>query len=263
MHRRRPFDLTKGQIAFIKANWDTMSNGQMAKKFKMNFSTFSSKVHELGLYRMHFEYWTEEQVAFLKKMYHTCGDKELAEIFNKKWAKKKGWTLKHIEKKRKYQGLKRTKKELFEIKQKAVKTGVYVLGLEKTWNTRGRMKNGMVCYWKVNHRLIPWIKIKGRFVQYNRYLWERKYGKIPKNMNVVFKDGDTSNCTIKNLELVTKAEHARRNNRKSSQGLSDNYIAAMLAYNNPSLREDIKAFPDLIALKRSQLILNRTINIKI
>lgn len=46
---------------------------------------------------------------------------------------------------------------------------------------------------------------------YNRYLWEKHHGPIPPTHIVIFKDGDRSNCVIENLELLSKADNARRN----------------------------------------------------
>jgi hypothetical protein len=45
----------------------------------------------------------------------------------------------------------------------------------------------------------------------NRHLWEQHNGPIPPNHLVKFKDGNRSNCTIENLELVSMADNARKN----------------------------------------------------
>jgi len=46
---------------------------------------------------------------------------------------------------------------------------------------------------------------------YNRYLWEQHKGPIPPKHLVVFKDGDRAHCVIENLELLSRADNARRN----------------------------------------------------
>lgn len=46
---------------------------------------------------------------------------------------------------------------------------------------------------------------------YHRYVWEQENGPIPPGQFVVFKDRDRTNVVIENLELITKAENARRN----------------------------------------------------
>ena len=45
-------------------------------------------------------------------------------------------------------------------------------------------------------------------------IWEQKYGPIPKQHALIFKDGDTLNCTLDNLMLVTKNELMRMNQMK-------------------------------------------------
>jgi hypothetical protein len=43
--------------------------------------------------------------------------------------------------------------------------------------------------------------------QVHRILWEEANGPIPKDRNVVFKDGDRTNITLDNLMLVSRAQH--------------------------------------------------------
>lgn len=45
----------------------------------------------------------------------------------------------------------------------------------------------------------------------HRILWEDAHGEIPKGRVVVFRDGDSLNCCIENLELITRAELCKRN----------------------------------------------------
>ncbi|MFH0757349.1 MAG: HNH endonuclease signature motif containing protein [Bacteroidota bacterium] len=58
-----------------------------------------------------------------------------------------------------------------------------------------------------------YIKIAepNKWLHLHRYIWEMEHGPIPKELNLVFKDGDFLNCQIDNLELITKAENMRRN----------------------------------------------------
>jgi len=45
----------------------------------------------------------------------------------------------------------------------------------------------------------------------HRHLWMTHHGDIPKGSNVIFRDGDTMNCVIENLECITDKELAYRN----------------------------------------------------
>jgi hypothetical protein len=51
---------------------------------------------------------------------------------------------------------------------------------------------------------------KANWVQYHRYLWMQAYGSIPAKMVVTFKDGNSLNCTLENLKLITTAENMKR-----------------------------------------------------
>ena len=45
----------------------------------------------------------------------------------------------------------------------------------------------------------------------SRYIWRRHYGKIPKGRIIAFKDGNSQNCKLENLMMITRAENIRRN----------------------------------------------------
>lgn len=51
----------------------------------------------------------------------------------------------------------------------------------------------------------------GKWVPLHRFNWEKAYGRIPSKLKLVFKDGDTMNCDIKNLELLTPGQLLERN----------------------------------------------------
>lgn len=248
-------------VAFILSNYATMNNPEMAKHLGVCVQYVRTVCYEHGLKRMELEYWNEEQVQFLKKKFKTCGDKELAEIFNSKWPKQKGWTLKHIEKKRKYLNLKRTEKQLYKIKEKAKRKGVYVLGLEKTWMSRGAAPEGSVVIWATDSQWpTKHIKINGKYQNYHRYLWRKAGRYIPKGKRITTKPGISDAKSADDLECVTIAELALRNVSSSSKGLSDNYIAGIMTINNPGIREMVRNDKDLLGLKRQQLLLQREIN---
>jgi hypothetical protein len=248
-------------IDYILANWNTMSNKQMADHLGVCVQYVRNVCYKHGLYRMRLEYWTSEQIEFLSQQYRLCGDKELAEMFQQKWPKKKSWTLKHIEKKRKYLGLKRTPGELYEIKQKAKAKGVYVLGLQKTWMKRGAAPEGSVVEWATDSQWpSKWIKINGKFISYYRYLWQQAGNTIPENFNVVPKMGVTEVASVNDLECISRKEHQKRCSQKAIKDLSDNYVAATLSIKNKELREQIKQNPQIIKLKRNQILLQRSIS---
>lgn len=67
-----------------------------------------------------------------------------------------------------------------------------------------------------NGRDYKYIRIKkGVWKLYHRYIWEKEKGKIPENHLVVFKDNNTKNTNIENLELITMTENMYRNSKYS------------------------------------------------
>lgn len=51
----------------------------------------------------------------------------------------------------------------------------------------------------------------GEWKELHRHVWEKENGTIPKGMNVVFKDGNSLNCALENLEMISDAELCSRN----------------------------------------------------
>ena len=58
-----------------------------------------------------------------------------------------------------------------------------------------------------------WIKPEDgrRMMPKHRYLWEQAHGSIPKGWCVQFRDGDTTNCVLENLYLISRAKQVRKN----------------------------------------------------
>ncbi|MBC8053772.1 MAG: HNH endonuclease [Sphingobacteriaceae bacterium] len=254
-------DLTEHQISFIKSNYNTLTNPEIAKALGLKIQFLRKKIYELGLKRMELEYWTDEQINFLKSNFQQIGDVEMAEIFQIKWPKNKKWTLKHIEKKRNYLFLHRTESEIKAIHQRNVDNGRFLICVQKRWLKQGVAAEGEIRMWREQSgRYTPRIKINGKFVHWGRWAWEQHHGPIPTGMNVIFADNNPENHVIENLQLATDADLSKRNSRISSQGLSDNYIAGILTHGNPDQRKTLKEYPELLNIKRQQLLLQRTIN---
>jgi hypothetical protein len=66
---------------------------------------------------------------------------------------------------------------------------------------------------KRDGRFYKWIRIGlAKWVAYQRYQWEQAYGPIPKGHNVQFRDGDTLNCELSNLYLISRADQMKNEN---------------------------------------------------
>lgn len=61
-------------------------------------------------------------------------------------------------------------------------------------------------------RKYAYVRVKlGVYKLLHRYIWEMHNGPIPEGYIVVFRNDDTMNCTLENLELITKEENLNRN----------------------------------------------------
>lgn len=246
---RTPF--SEDEISFIKENFHKMNNRQIAKALGKTLTVVRNKCRELGLLHMELEYWTEEQIEYLKAHYKLKGDSEIAREFNKLWPKKKLWTKKHIDKKRGYLGLRRTQEEQFRIR-----TGRYLETDYADFNGLN-FPQGKKRLWLNNGKFRWMIKVGPVFVSMARFIWEQAHGPIPKGMKILFIDSDTSNCTLANLRLVSQADIGRIIAEKSHGKLSDGYVAGVMAFKNPEMKKILLNCPTLLEAKRQQLLLNR------
>lgn len=69
----------------------------------------------------------------------------------------------------------------------------------------------------------------GKWEYLARHTWRSFYGEIPAGHIVTFKDGDTMNCRIENLQLMSRADNARRNYSRDKytawhNELTDEYV---------------------------------------
>jgi hypothetical protein len=252
---------TQAEMDFLKDNYCTMTNGELASKLNMKLTSVRTQLYSMGFKRMELEYWTEEQTKFLKDNYKTIGDIELSEMFEKKWPKNKKWSKKHIEKKRKYLKLNRTQDEVKSVLKRNIDLGRFADCAVKRWKVSGAKPIGHVFTWKSESgQPLLVIKTKDGMVHYRRWLYEQTFGAIPDGMMVEIKDGNPLNIVPENLYLGTRSDHALLNAQKSIQGLSDNYIAGILTHKRKDIREDVKQNKGLIELKRLQITLKRAIN---
>lgn len=261
MGKTSAINWTQEMLQFIQDNFGSMDARPMAQALGVKTQTLRTKYYSMGLKRIEMEYWTDEQVTYLKDTYQLIGDKEMSRIYQERWPKTKQWTIKHIEKKRNYLGLHRSKQELQTIQQRNVDNGCFLLCPVKRWEKTGVAQEGEIRYCRTHSgRMVPRIKMNGKWVFWARYIWEKLHGPIPKQHNVIFKDRDPYNLNIENLMMVSDADLSARNCQQSSTGLSDNYVAGIMTRQNPELRAALKHHPELIELKRTQLKLEREIN---
>lgn len=180
----------------------------------ISFTSLRQKLYEMGLYKMHMEYWTDDMENWLKNNFRKYGDTEIAEIFNKKFPKEKKWTKKHINKKRFHLKLKRTDNNIQKIRERVNSKGIYTRASKKRWETIGERKMYSVVRWGK----LEWIKTPDGYKLKNRYMYEQQYGSIPAGMIVKEINGK--------LKLITREENALINSN-SKREKSELKIAIM------------------------------------
>jgi len=86
---------------------------------------------------------------------------------------------------------------------------------------------------KKDNKSYKYIRVsKGKWVLLQRWVWEQHYGKIPKAWVIRFRDGDTLNCDISNLECVSRAANMElnRNYEKAAQSMKKVWDRTRLRY---------------------------------
>jgi hypothetical protein len=254
---------TEEAIEWLRQNFDKYTNPQLAAAMGERVTNLRTKLYKLGLYKQRLEYWTEEQHGFLVENYLRMGDTEIAERMNELFEKKKGWSKKHVEKRRRQQGLKRTDEDRKRIFERNIKAGRYKDCNLKMWATRGVTADGEIRLWRNGANGTKgtyFIKDKGRFVPWNKAIWEKLHGPVPEGMVVGLKDfSRRDEMDPDNLELVTRQENVLRNSARHSQRLSDEWIKGIMKKWHGMTDEQIDAVPGIIEVKRNILKLKREI----
>jgi len=107
-------------------------------------------------------------------------------------------------------------------KQEDYLTATQIRNIKKTQFKKGNIPHNKI--YKEHHISIrkdsngtsyKWLKISDKeWVALHVYNYKKVHGSIPEGMMVVFKNGDTLNCNIENLECISKKENLIRNRKK-------------------------------------------------
>jgi len=177
---------TDGEINFLQQYYPVMPTSELAAIMDRSEKTIYHKAHALGL-KKNQEYLNS---PFSGRMKH--GDtKGLKTRFIKG----------HIP-------ANKGKKMSPELKKK----------LQHTFYKKGNLPantlyNGAITIRKDKRGILnKFIRLAlSKWEYLSRYIWEQHNGKIPRGYNIIFKDADTMNCNIDNLELLSNAELMKRN----------------------------------------------------
>ncbi|NCD40943.1 MAG: HNH endonuclease [Bacteroidia bacterium] len=76
-----------------------------------------------------------------------------------------------------------------------------------------RNKKTGICYKYIRLSKFKWVLM-------HRWIWETQYGVIPPGHVITFKDKDPMNCTLDNLECITRKELVSRNHNRAKASVS-------------------------------------------
>lgn len=219
--RFKPF--TEDEKQFLRENFETNSLRQLARELGRSEGGVKTWIIKLGLRRNKRFIWTDERKAVFEEMYPTHSAQEIADALNT--------TKRVIYARSRHSDLKKTpeylaalNKKLGEDLQKNGFANRFQKG-QKPWcagkkiGMRGRtaetaFKKGHkphnICrvgkirkpanYWKIK------IGEPNVWEFLHIHNWKKVNGEIPPNMCISFKDGNIDNCSIENLECITRGE---------------------------------------------------------
>lgn len=190
---------TKYQKQFLKDNYQSMTAKDMAQSLGCKIYRVRMEMYTLGLFKQVNRYWTDQEIQILKSNYQEKGDKEIGIML--------GRTLKMIEKKRSYLGLKRTAQQIKKIRSR--NHVIFKHGYQKGTQPPHTRKEGEI----YDRNCDPYIYIKheGEIKRYTHVVWEKHNGKIPDDKVVFHLNGNPKDDRIENLRLITRSELAMQN----------------------------------------------------
>lgn len=217
--------------------------------------------------------WTDEEIAFLKSNYKKRQYKEIAGAL--------GLTRSHILNKLRSLGLRLPEREYSKrMKQSQFSKGALpwnknlrgYMGKNKTSFKKGNLPANTLYDGAVTIRIdndtgisYKWIRLgQNKWRELHRHIWEKRYGKVPKGFVLRFKDGNSMNVTLNNIELISRSAHLKKNkpqdlytNTMNYRINSDRYICRLLGICDRKLQQKIiKDHYNIIELKRLELKLN-------
>ena len=91
---------------------------------------------------------------------------------------------------------------------------------------------------------------------YHRYLWQKAHGAIPQGHCIWFIDGDSLNCTIENLECITRKENRFRN--ACHQKLTNRFLARTIVGKNGNT-DGLLTETELLETQKIHILINHKI----
>lgn len=265
---------------FIKL-YPKRSISRLIEIFGGTRASIASKACSLKLRKKNVHHWTPAEIEMLRELYPDTSNPEIGKIF--KVTESKISNLAHRLKLRKSEAFMAdpANRSCFPKghvpKNKGKKQVNYMSAeqISRTASTRfkkgqlppntlhdgvitvrhGHKKRGARPYKHIRIGLAKWKML-------HVYMWEQANGPVPSGHIIVFRDKDSMNCELENLEMISRAEHARRNHNKEKaantiRNLSDKFVAGRIAMGNKRLRKKLIKEPELLDVARQNMFLKR------
>lgn len=259
------------ELCFLEANFERMTNKEISEVLGKSVSQIAWKMIREGWRRSSMKHWTKAELQWLRNNAH-LGEPGLAKALG-------------IDQKKIRTVLRNHRIRTGNVTQFKKGMNPWNAGRHVRMSPKSEFKKGLVPANTLQdgaitirtdsktQRQYKYIRVAPRkWELLSRVNWVKKHGPIPRNMIVTFKDSDQLNCEPDNLMLITKRENALRNVNRAKAALSladswldgsryenDKWIAKLMAPGNPEVQQQLLQQPELIEVKRQQLLLKRTI----
>ncbi len=267
---------TEDEYQFLRQNVDSMPTPQIARALNRSCVSVTSKLYALKINRVNYNSWTIEEEEFIRNNYHMLTSAQIASALNRRklLVKNKIYSMglrlpATIVQQRKVNGQFKKGGTPFN---KGLKGVHYSPASEfKKGHLPGNTKYDGCITIRTDHynrraKKYKWIRLSlGKWELLHRVIWQQAYGKIPKRKILYFKNGDTLDCRLENLMLLTRKEQVLLNGKNrvrimkeyTAAGFTDRQIAGRLAWNNPQLRKELLKHPEILELHRINLKLKK------
>jgi hypothetical protein len=257
------------ELEYLHSNFETMTNAEISEVLGKSVPQITWQMIRQGWRRSSIKHWTVAELEWLRANAHQ-GMKAMAEAFNVPLTK-----IVAVLKNHKIHTGNNTQ---FRKGQNPWNAGRHERMSPKSEFKKGflpanTLHDGAITIRtdSKTQRQYKYIRTaKAKWELLSRVTWVKHHGAIPKNMIVTFKDGDTLNCDISNLTLITMRENALRNVNRAKAKLSladswadgsryknDVWISKLLARDDKELQQQLVTNKELIETKRQQLLLRR------
>ncbi|QIP16796.1 HNH endonuclease [Spirosoma aureum] len=258
---------SESERQFLRDNWETKTTQEIAEALnrpKAGVQTYAWRFLKLKKspeakfmaaskgQQSRKDAYTEAEKQYLRDHWQTMTIQQMADALGRKAGSVKSMGQKKMRLKKTHESLSTLSKRLNagQFKKGSISSNAILDEAMPIRIRHSHKKRGGLAY--------KWIRVAWKkWIMYHVYLWEQAYGPAPEGMIVVFKNKDTMDCRLDNLELITRQEHAIRNS--GSINLPDGYVAHLLAVRNPELQQELLQYPELLELKRNQIHLERTL----